>query len=125
MTGFLTDKQPHRNGSVCPFVVGAIRSNNIYFSYGNHASDLEWGAHIDQCVSFMQSLRSDQTKYGRAIIILLPENFDIETLLNIHVRNKIKCVMSFLMLGALYKESNAKSLHSADFFPLRTPSPTL
>ncbi|TFY95244.1 hypothetical protein DYL61_04665 [Pseudomonas nabeulensis] len=122
---FLTDKHPYRSGAVCPFVAGALKNDDIYFSYGNHVTDTDWDAHIATCVLFMSSLRNRDNKFGRALIILLPEDFDVATLLRIHVRNKIRCVKSFLMLGALYKESNALSLHSHDFYPLRTPVPTL
>ncbi|MCB2251320.1 hypothetical protein KTQ74_05380 [Pseudomonas chlororaphis] len=124
VTQFLTARHPHRNGAVCPFVAGALKNETLYFSFADFHEKHDWAVFIEHCIKFMNSKRVDN-KPGRALIILLPENFDLEVLLRIHVDNKVKCVESFLMLGALYKESNAKSLHSADFFPLRTPTPTL
>ncbi|MGE7958542.1 DUF6875 domain-containing protein [Pseudomonas sp. NPDC089530] len=124
VTQFLTARHPHRNGAVCPFVAGALKNQTLYFSFADFHEQHDWASFIEQCIKFMQSKRKDN-KFGRALIILLPEDFDLELLLRIHVDNKVKCVESFLMLGALYKESNAKSLHSPDFFPLRTPTPTL
>ncbi|CAI8997123.1 DUF58 domain-containing protein [Pseudomonas chlororaphis] len=124
VTQFLTAKHPHRNGAVCPFIAGALKNETLYFSFADFHDHHDWSVFIEQCIKFMESKRNDN-KLGRALIILLPDDFDLEALLRIHVDNKVKCVESFLMLGALYKDSNAKSLHSPDFFPLRTPTPTL
>lgn len=38
---------------------------------------------------------------------------------------KVACVRKHLMVGVLSPQSEAWSIHSRDFFPLRTPVPTL
>ncbi|MGH8605725.1 MAG: DUF6875 domain-containing protein [Gammaproteobacteria bacterium] len=60
-----------------------------------------------------------------ALIVLFPDGHPLDGLLRIHRDLKIWCVKRHLMVGVLSPQSGAWSLHSRDFFPLRTPVPTL
>lgn len=121
ITKFLTSGHPYRNGKMCPFVPQAIKNKEIYFTYldAQHNCDKL----ISNCLKFYAS--RPEKKSAGAIIILFPEDFSIEQLLGIHIKNKEQCIRNSMMLGALYKTSSAPSLHSADYFPLRTPTPIL
>jgi hypothetical protein len=121
ITEFLTSKHPYRNGRMCPFMPQAIKNQEIYFTYLHAQHNYE--KFISNCLKFYAS-RTEKKSSG-AIILLFPEDFSIEKLLEIHIKNKEQCIRSSMMLGALYKTSSAPSLHSADYFPLRTPTPIL
>lgn len=118
---FLTSKHPYRKSVVCPFVPAAIRNDKIYFAYcdENIAPDL----FIEQCISYYINSTAYR-KFG-AMILIFPKSYKIEQLLDLHLANKQKCVAKSLMLGALWPQNQAQSLHSKDFFPLRTPTPIL
>ncbi|WP_369811668.1 DUF6875 domain-containing protein [Pseudomonas citrulli] len=118
---FLTSKHPHRNGVVCPFMPQAIKNQEIYFTYFEPQHNCD--ETITNCLKFYTSHRDKKT-FG-AIIILFPEDFSIEELLKIHIRNKEQCIRQSMMLGALYRTSSAPSLHSSEYYPLRTPTPIL
>ncbi|WP_460121000.1 DUF6875 domain-containing protein [Pseudomonas sp. S2_C03] len=120
---FLTAPHPHRKGVMCPFMPKALTDNNIHLTYfETHNSDGQLLELIRSCVAFYKQ-RSNPS-FG-AVIILLEREFDIARLLRIHVSAKPDCIREELMIGALYKDSQAPSLHANNYFPLRTPSPTL
>lgn len=123
---FLCSPHPYRKGPVCPFVPSALKKDQIFFTYmetkdpNNHSVDRSKKL-IQECIDFYR------TKKNRiaALIILFPRDFEISSLLHIHLQNKIQCVTNSLMLGALWERNQAMSLHCKEFFPLRTPTPVL
>ncbi|WP_347881646.1 DUF6875 domain-containing protein [Pseudomonas sp. GD03867] len=121
--GFLTALHPYRNGVMCPFMPKALAEKNIYFTYFDSKDTDQRLQHlIGKCINFYKS--RPNTSFG-AVIILFEQDFDILRLLRMHIDAKANCIKNELMIGALYKDSQAPSLHSADYFPLRTPTPTL
>lgn len=120
---FLTAPHPFRKGVMCPFMPKALASNDVHFTYfDSKCKDQELQNLIRFCVEFYKS-RHD-TSFG-AIIILFESEFDILRLLRAHIDAKANCIENGVMLGALYKDSPASSLHSEEYFPLRTPTPIL
>jgi len=120
---FLTSPHPYRSGAMCPFMPRALAERNIYFTYfETEKTDQELQQLIKFCSDFYKNNRNNS--FG-AVIILFNEEFDLNRLLRAHIKAKITCIDNELMIGALYKESQASSLHSQDYFPLRTPTPVL
>lgn len=119
---FLPSKHPYRNGVVCPFVPKAIKEDELYFTYYGE-TDID-GADklITDCI---RHYKMRETKTPGSVVIIFRDRFDISSLLKIHIKNKEKCVENFLMLGVLYSQNSAPSLHADDYYPLRTPIPTL
>ncbi len=122
VTEFLTAKHPYRNGVMCPFVPQALKNKTIYFTYFDNHDISGSAVLLDSCIELFKQMVGDD--HG-AIIILFRPDFAVADLLAIHIDNKIKCIKNFIMLGALYKNSSASSLHSEYYFPLRTPTPSL
>ena len=120
---FLTGPHPYRKGVMCPFMPKALLSNEIYFScIEKRRSDQEIISLIENCITFY---KARARKTPGAIIILFEPDLDTSRLLRIHIEAKPICIKSELMIGALYKDSPAPSLHSNSYFPLRTTIPTL
>lgn len=120
---FLTASHPYRNGVMCPFMPKALADKNIYFAYFDASNtDKNLQALIEYCVDFYKS--SPKASFG-AVIILFEHEFDILRLLRAHIAAKTYCIRNELMIGALYEDSQASSLHSEEYFPLRTPTPVL
>lgn len=120
---FLTAPHPHRNGVMCPFMPKALAENNVYLTYfESRHSDQQLFELIRSCITFYKA-RGNRS-FG-AVVILFEADFDIVRLLRIHIAAKPDCIKDELMIGALYKDSQAPSLHSHHYFPLRTPTPTL
>lgn len=113
---FLTSPHPFRKGVMCPFMPKAIESGNVYFSYYRDDTEI-----ISNCINFF--IKDDSS--AKTIIILFDKNYPIDELLRLHIKNKVKCVKKNIMLGALFENSDAASLHSKEYFPLRTPNPVL
>ncbi|MEX3773768.1 DUF6875 domain-containing protein [Pseudomonas sp. MYb118] len=123
LRNFLTAQHPHRNGVMCPFMPKALADNNIHLTYfETQGTDKQLLELIRGCVAFYKQRTTPS--FG-AVIILLEEGFDIVRLLRVHIAAKPDCIREELMIGALYKDSQAPSLHANNYFPLRTPSPTL
>lgn len=119
----LTAPHPYRSGVMCPFMPGALAKRNIYFTYfDSKNTDKELQQLISFCIDFYKANR--QGAFG-AMIILFEGEFEVLRLLQAHIKAKSSCIRNELMLGALYKESQAPSLHSDKYFPLRTPTPIL
>ena len=122
---FLCAPHPHRAGPVCPFVPPALKHHRIFFTACSDGDTAQSNAaHIEQCIEFYLRQKVSTRSLG-AIVILFPKEYNIGTLLELHRENKEQCVRHSLMLGALYPTSQAPSVHSEHFFPLRTPTPTL
>ena len=124
ITDFLCSSHPFRNRITCPFVPSAIKKDRIFFTYSSNEVGSDRSQFIKSCINFYLHTKSSTRSFG-ALIILFQENHDLEDLLQIHLLNKEQCVENALMLGALYSTSQAHSLHSSSFFPLRTPTPVL
>lgn len=126
---FLCSRHPYRKGKVCPFVPMALKQERIFFtafekghSSKNFKSDAK--SFLISCCDYYLETKTNHQSFG-ALIILFPKNYPIAKLLEIHLDAKEFCVKKSLMLGALWRDNQAKSLHCDDFFPLRTPTPTL
>lgn len=125
ITNFLCSPHPFRKGSLCPFVPSAVKYDRIFFTFFDEEITIEKSKEfIKECIDFYFNTNKNKRIFG-AIIILFPENFNIENLLKIHFLNKEQCVVKSLMLGALYKNNQAQSLHNSDYYPLRTPTPII
>jgi hypothetical protein len=122
---FLVAQHPYRKGHVCPFVQSSLSANGTAFSTINEANfSAAWPIllqKIDEFVQFKKQFPDART----SLILLLPEEMSEQTHLKLQAKAKKLCVQRHLMIGALYPTSDAPSLHSADYFPLRTPTPTL
>jgi hypothetical protein len=127
---FLCAPHPYRKGAVCPFVPRAIKHDHMYFSYFSNFSNFS-DKHIRQALiearEFCLNAKKEhgQSAIFGALIILFPADFSIDELLALHFKYKPLFVETGLMLGAMYPSNQAKSLHHNDYFPLRTPTPTL
>lgn len=126
VTDFLCAEHPYRKGVMCPFVPSAIKNDLIFFTYSEEEN-------IDKCVALVKNLMMEYIKVREndnedkyiSFILMFPEEFKIETLLDIQHLSKVFCIENNIMIGALYKESNAPSLHNDDYFPLRTQVPCI
>ncbi|WP_125829054.1 DUF6875 domain-containing protein [Pseudomonas sp. v388] len=122
VTAFLPAKHPHRNGAVCPFMPKALKEDLIYFTFFDSRGLTASDALMKSCLNHFEANVGERSG---ATIVLFKEDFDITDLFRIHVRHKKACIAREIMLGVLYDKSSAPSLHSPNFFPLRTPIPTL
>lgn len=122
VTKFLTSQHPYRKGVMCPFMPKAIKEDLVYFTYLDSEEFSECNAIINSSIDFF---RNQIGENNGSIIIILKETMPIERILNAHIKNKKKCIKNSIMLGVLYENNSATSLHSDKYFPLRTPSPTL
>ncbi|RJL70002.1 DUF6875 domain-containing protein [Acinetobacter radioresistens] len=113
---FLTSKHPFRKGVMCPFMPKAIETGNVFFSYFDGEESI-----IQKSIDFFE----EDDSGARTVIILFEENYPIDSLLRLHIKYKVKCVKKNIMLGALFENSDASSLHNKNYFPLRTPNPVL
>jgi len=120
---FLTAPHPFRKGAMCPFMPKALSCNDIHLTYfDGDWRDQDLQDLIRACVAFYKTRPANS--FG-AVIILFESNFEVLRLLRAHIGAKPNCIENGLMLGALYEDSPAPSLHSENYFPLRTPVPIL
>lgn len=122
LTEFLVGKHPYRKGAVCPFVPRAILDDAIYFTCFDGGDIDRCSLLIRRCIAFYKD--ACKGVFG-AVVIVFRDDINVHDLLRVHVENKEICVRESLMLGVLYKESSAASMHNNDYFPLRTPTPVL
>lgn len=125
VASFLVAKHPHRKGVVCPFVPRALKDDEIYFSYPSGNTNIaatDIGQQIKHCIEYYKARKS---RVPGSVIIIFPQDFDIKELFKVHIANKESCIKEHLMLGVMYDKNAAPSLHSQEFFPLRTPVPIL
>jgi uncharacterized protein DUF6875 len=121
---FLTAPHPYRPGAMCPYVPGALRSGSIYFAAGTPEADRrELLKAMRLRIEIFLKIRP--VSEPSALTVLFPDAYPLEDLLRIHRNLKVWCVQRYLMVGVLSPRSEAWSIHSRDFFPLRTPVPTL
>jgi len=126
---FLSSKHPYRKGKVCPFVPMALKQKRIFFTafeedLSSQNFKKEATSFLFSCCDYYLKTKTNDQSFG-ALIVLFPPDFPITKLLEIHLDAKEFCVKKSLMLGALWRDNQAKSLHCDDFFPLRTPTPIL
>ncbi|KHL76036.1 hypothetical protein PpSQ1_02090 [Pseudomonas putida] len=108
---------------MCPFMPKALACNDVHFAFfDSRCSDRDLQNIIKSCVDFYVSRRAGS--FG-AVVILFEADFDVLRLLRAHIDAKPYCIKNGLMLGALYEDSPAPSLHSQEYYPLRTPVPIL
>ena len=124
---FLCAPHPYRKGAVCPFVPRAIKHDHMYFTYFSHFSDQQIRRSLIKAREFCLNTKKEpgQSAIFGSLIILFPADFSIDELLALHFKYKPLFVEKGLMLGAMYPSNQAKSLHNDEYFPLRTPIPTL
>jgi hypothetical protein len=125
---FLCSPHPHRKGAVCPFVKPALNKNNIHLTYYPNPEALK---NLSQSKDFLEGVLNhyvnniQKDNHFGAVVVLFPADFDSELLCDIQLFIKEVYVNKYTMIGALFPKSDAPSLHSNDYFPLRTPIPTL
>ena len=122
ITTFLTSKHPFRKGVVCPFMPAALKNDEVYFS-SMGISDT--GKCIEAVKNMIEHFRSAKRIGGAAAILIFDPDQEILPLLQTHIRMKKQCIRKNLMIGVLFKDSDAPSLHDDSFFPLRTPTPVI
>ncbi|WP_152680285.1 DUF6875 domain-containing protein [Chromobacterium subtsugae] len=128
--GFLCDRHPFRKGAVCPFVPGSLARDRIFFSYapepapdgGEEEALLD--ALLDAGVDFCERLQIGARSPG-ALFILFPGDYPVECLLSLHLRRKVKAVERGFMIGVLWPDNPAPSIHAGAYYPLRTPLPAI
>lgn len=119
---FLVNKHPFRKGVVCPFMPPALKNNEIYYLSAPSVNEAECIQVIERmCNYYMSTPRQG----AGAVIIMFDSAQDIRPLLQAHMKMKKYCIRRELMLGVLFKDSDAPSLHSENFYPLRTPTPVI
>lgn len=122
---FLVSQHPHRGGTMCPFVPKALKYDRIFFSESSKRDNARGHKEkIIECINFFKA-ESATTDVLGSLIILFPSNYEISKLLEIHRDNRMLCIRNGLMMGALYPTNQAPSLHNKEYYPSRTPSPTL
>jgi len=123
LTQFLTSRHPHRGGVMCPFMPKALENDDIFVSlFDANMSVSHLQESLKACIDFFKQRES--LGHG-AIVIMFAPSADLVKLHQLHVAGKLLCMEKDLMLGLLYRDSSAPSLHSHDYFPLRTPTPTM
>lgn len=121
---FLTAPHPYRSGTMCPYIPAALRSGSIHFAAGE--TDASTRRLLATTQALIEKFSVERTPgVPSALIILFPADHPLRNLLHIHRQVKVWCVRRRLMVGVLSPVSDAWSIHSRDFFPLRTPVPTL
>lgn len=119
---FLVNKHPFRKGVVCPFMPPALKNDEVYYLSVPSLNKAECIQVIERmCNYYLSTARQG----AGAVIIMFDSEQDIRTLLQAHIKMKKYCIRRGLMLGVLFKDSDASSLHSDDFYPLRTPTPVM
>lgn len=108
---------------MCPFMPKAIIDNAVYFTYFETArSDQDFEAMLKECIGFYLVRQKEASS---ALIILLEKSFSIQRLTEFHHIAKVPCIKAGIMIGYMFKDNSAPSLHSEKYFPLRTPTPIL
>lgn len=127
LTQFLVDKHPYRKGAVCPFMPGALHHKQVFVAgYDPEEqgyTDTLLDDFVKRCIAACQARKAPKRK--AAVVMVFPDTVTVPVLLRCHVRLKAYCVSQQMMIGVLWRDSPAASLHSQQFFPLRTPTPII
>ncbi|MGI9279242.1 MAG: DUF6875 domain-containing protein [Endozoicomonas sp.] len=120
---FLVLDHPFRKGKVCPYAPAAIKQKNIFFSYAGSQTIKNTENLIEKSINEWQK-KKDSGLFS-ALIIMLPAEFSLKSLLQIQRKKKIKYVKKQLMIGATYSINQSPSIHCSSYYPLRTETPCL
>jgi len=129
--------KPHpllgRKGPVCPFIPTALRKNSIYMALvrtGPTVTPDDIKKIVEPIASRFETLEPTEgimTSY-KAVLMVFPD-IDLSqarTLIDgVQEMLKPQFVQKGLMIGEFHKNNNASGLRNPDFYPLRTPVPTL
>ena len=122
---FLVASHPYRKGQVCPFVQTSLAVKGTQFSAIDAVEFNDAWHPLMQRIEAFSIFKAQFMDARTSLTILLPDNIPESVHLKLQSRAKKICVQKHLMIGALYPASEAPSLHNEDYFPLRTPTPTL
>ncbi len=125
VTQFLTDKHPHRTGNVCPFVPLALKHDAIQFVLPEVSEQASPRTLIRTTLDKFLLWRKMHAHIRGAMIIVFPRNFSVDVLRKAQQRELMRCIRHHCMSGVLYEDNNAPSLHSSEWYPLRTPVPII
>eukprot|EP00164_Ancoracysta_twista_P009874 GFYU01014727.1.p1 GENE.GFYU01014727.1~~GFYU01014727.1.p1 ORF type:complete len:553 (+),score=139.37 GFYU01014727.1:298-1956(+) len=122
-----------RSGPTCPFVPTSLKIDSIYLGLvhtDDNVSEMFMRKTVENCLRQFESLPplSGAKAIYKAIIIIFPDiPISKAKVLIDGVQRKMKpeFVKRGLMLGEFHKRNNSSGLHNPDFYPLRTPFPSL
>ena len=122
---FLVSRHPLRAGPVCPFMPSALRAHQVFFAVG----DIERGSRFEsrRTMEIARKVWAGEKGAFRysALVILYPMSSSSEFVSEVQRRAKVAAIRESLMVGALFARNNAESVHGGNYFPLRTPVPTV
>ena len=124
-----------RRGPVCPFVPTSLKKNTIYMSViragdGGVTTKEGMSELVRSFAPIFDELKPTKGRLvkHKAIILIFPdvEVADAPELIDqVQLECKPDFVSRGLMLGEFHMANNAPGLRNPDFFPLRTPFPSL
>eukprot|EP01137_Pigoraptor_chileana_P013298 Opistho-2@66629 len=129
--------KPHpllgRKGSTCPFVPVALKQNSIYMTVyrtGPDATADDICALARGFVSrFLQLEPTDgKRRMNKAVMLIFPDvrlRDAVEIIDKTQAKLKPDFVAQGLMIGEFHLNNNTPGLHNPEFYPLRTPYPSL
>jgi hypothetical protein len=122
---FLVARHALRAGPVCPFMPSALRAHQVFFAVGDTArgSRLE-SRRTMEIARKVWAGEKGKFRYS-ALVILYPVSSSSEFVSEVQRRAKVAAIRESLMVGALFARNNAESVHGDNYFPLRTPVPTI
>lgn len=131
---FLAQPHPHlgRSGATCPFVPKSLKLQSIYLTIIEDRLSL--GQIISLIGRFLPEFEdleprlSKPTGMYKAVMFVFPWIAPSEAPLLIdqaQARLKDEFVEKGLMIGEFHAHNNTPGLHNENFYPLRTPFPTL
>lgn len=122
---FLVSRHALRAGPVCPFMPSALRAHQVYFAVG----DIGRGSRLESRRTMEIARKVWAGEKGKfrysALVILYPRSSSSEFVSEVQRRAKVAAIRESLMVGALFAGNNAESVHGDNYFPLRTPIPTV
>ncbi|WP_363370798.1 MULTISPECIES: DUF6875 domain-containing protein [unclassified Microbacterium] len=122
---FLVSRHPLRAGPVCPFMPSALRAHQVFFAVG----DIARGSRVEsrRTMDIARTVWAGEKGKFRysALVILYPTSSPSEFVSEVQRRAKVAAIREGLMVGALFAGNNAESVHGDNYFPLRTPVPTV
>ncbi len=132
---FLAKANPHlgRKGPTCPFVPLSLRLNSIYLGVVSQQQASTEDQVADLVFSMIQKFRGLSPTEGakatyKAIILTfvdMPLSLAPRLIDGVQKRLKPLFVAEGLMVGEFHLNNNATGLHNPNFYPLRTPYPSM
>lgn len=129
--------KPHplvgRPGPTCPFVPTALRLNTVYITVIRTGKDTSRASILQQVKKVLPIFHELEPKSGRtiiykAIIMVFPDvrlEDANEFIDQVQLALKQDFVTQGLMIGEFHQANNTSGLHNPNFYPLRTPFPSL